>query len=88
MNYYVYYKIVPERLADVGAQVRQLFETLEKKTGVRGRWMHRRDDPTTYMEVYEGVKDERAFDALLEREGAKLGLQRKVERFISAETPA
>ena len=50
--------------------------------------MHRRDDPTTYMEVYEGVKDERAFEALLEREGARLGLQRKVERFISAETPA
>ena len=88
MNYYVYYKIAPERLSDVGAQVRQLFETLEKKTGIRGRWMHRRDDPTTYMEVYEGVKDERAFEALLEREGAKLGLQRKVERFISAEIPA
>ena len=88
MNYYVYYKIAPERLSDVGARVRQLFETLEKKTGIRGRWMHRRDDPTTYMEVYEGVKDERAFEALLEREGAKLGVQRKVERFISAETPA
>jgi hypothetical protein len=40
------------------------------------------------MEVYEGVRDERSFEALLEREGAKLGLARKVERFISAETPA
>ncbi len=69
--------------------MQQPFSKLWKsKTGIRGRWMHRRDDPTTYMEVYEGVKDERAFEALLEREGAKLGLQRKVERFISAETPA
>jgi len=44
------------------------------------------------MEVYEGVKEDEetlaAFSALLEREGAKLGLPRKVERFISAETPA
>jgi hypothetical protein len=46
--------------------------------------MRRRDDPTTYMEVYEGVKDEAAFEALLEREGAKLGVPRRLERFICA----
>jgi hypothetical protein len=40
------------------------------------------------MEVYEDVRDERGFEALLEREGARLGMNRKVERFISAETPA
>jgi len=40
------------------------------------------------MEVYEGVKDEAAFEALLEGEGARLGVPRKIERFISAETPA
>ena len=88
MNYYVYYKVSPDRLDTIRAQVQGLFSEIQRTTGVRGRWMHRRDDPTTYMEVYEGVKDERAFEALLEREGAKLGLQRKVERFISAETPA
>jgi ribosomal protein L20A (L18A) len=57
---------------------------MERETGVRGRWMHRRDDPSTYMEVYEGVKDEAAFEALLEREGSKLGVPRKLERFVSA----
>jgi hypothetical protein len=44
--------------------------------------MRRRDDSTTYMEVYEDVTDERGFEALLEREGAKLGVQRKLERFV------
>jgi len=40
------------------------------------------------MEVFENVKDEAKFEALLAREGGRFGVQRKVERFISAETPA
>lgn len=46
--------------------------------------MHRRDDPVTYMEVYEGVKDSGAFEAVLARESASLGLQRRTELFVSA----
>jgi len=46
--------------------------------------MRRRDEPSTYMEVYEDVADERAFEALLERESAPLGLDRHVERFQCA----
>ena len=88
MNYYVYYKVSPEQLGTVRSAVRTLFAAAEKTFGVRGRWMRRRDDPSTYMEVFEGVKDEAGFEALLQAEGAKLGVQRKVERFISAETPA
>ena len=78
----------PARLAELRAGVERLFAAIERECGVRGRWMHRRDDPTTYMEVYEDVKDAARFDTVLEREGAKLGLPRKVERFISAEKPA
>jgi hypothetical protein len=88
LNYYVYYKIAPAQLAALRRLVGELFTEVERQTGVRGRWMRRRDDPSTYMEVYEGVKDAGAFEALLEREGAKLGLARKLECFISAETPA
>ena len=57
---------------------------MERECGVRGRWMHRRDDPATYMEVYEGVKDEKSFETVLERESARMGVQRRVERFVSA----
>lgn len=84
MNYYVYYRVSPDRLSALRPLVDALFSKIEKQCGVRGRWMHRRDDPTTYMEVYEGVNQEREFESLLEREGAKLGVQRKVERFVSA----
>ena len=88
MNYYVYYKISPDQLQALRPRVQDLFRKAKLDFGVDARWMRRRDDPATYMEVYEGVKDEAPFEALLEREGAKLGVQRKVERFISAETPA
>jgi Domain of unknown function (DUF4936) len=74
----------PARLAELRAAVERLFGALERECGVRGRWMHRRDDPTTYMEVYEGVKDTAAFERVLEREGAKLGVQRRTERFVCA----
>ena len=88
MNYYVYYKVSPAQLEQVRPRVQDLFRRAKLDFGVTGRWMRRRDDPSTYMEVYEDVGDETGFEALLEREGAKLGVPRKVERFISAETPA
>jgi hypothetical protein len=88
LNYYVYYRLSPEAVADMRGKVRALFDLVEQQFGIRGRWMRRRDDPTTYMEVYEGIRDERAFDALLERFGATVKISRRVERFISAETPA
>jgi hypothetical protein len=84
LNYYVYYKVATERVNETREAVQTLFTVIEKQFGVRGRWMRRRDDPTTYMEVYEGIQDERGFEALLEREGGKLGLARKVERFVCA----
>jgi hypothetical protein len=71
-------------VAEVSAGVERLFGVVERECGVRGRWMHRRDDATTYMEVYEGVKNDAAFQALLERDGAKLGVPRKLEVFKDA----
>jgi hypothetical protein len=83
-NYYVYYRIDAARVGVVRVEIENLFGKIKKEFGIRGRWMHRRDEPTTYMEVYEGVRDERAFEALLERETAKLKLERKIERFVCA----
>ena len=88
MNYYVYYKVDAERLGVLESSVKGLFLKVERQFGIRGRWMRRRDDPSTYMEVYEGVRDAAAFDAFLEKEIRIPGIERRVERFISAETPA
>ena len=84
MNYYVYYKVDPKRLPELRERIAHLFAVIERECGVRGRWMHRRDDPATYMEVYEDVEDTAQFEAVLSRESAGLGLQRRTELFVSA----
>lgn len=83
-SYYIYYRVQADRVAALQDEVRNLFRVVQAATGVRGRWMRRRDEPATYMEVYEDVRDEEAFEALLGRESAKLGLERHVERFVCA----
>ena len=81
-NYYVYYRIDAGQLDVLRLSVEALFKVIKRETGVRGRWMCRRDDPATYMEVYEGVRDAAAFEALLERECKGFGVQRRNEIFI------
>ena len=87
-NYYVYYRIEPGLLESFRPRIEKLFEKIQDTAGVRGRWLRRRDDPSTYMEVYEGVSDEKSFEAILEREGAALGVARKTETFIHVPDPA
>jgi len=81
-NYYVYYRVEPARLVTLRTDIDVLLGRIQKESGIRGRWLRRRDDPATYMEVYEGVTDDGKFEDLLEREAAALGLERRVERFI------
>jgi hypothetical protein len=88
LNYYVYYKVDSARLPGLRVSVEQLFKAVKAQFNIQGRWMRRRDDPSTYMEVYEGVTDPEAFEALMEKETGTIDLERRVERFISAETPA
>ena len=84
MNYYLYYRRDPASAGSSRAKVQAIFDAIERGVGVRGRWMRRRDDASTFMEVYEGVQDVGTFEALLTTEGARLGVERKVERFVSA----
>ena len=91
VHYYVYYRV----RADVGhedaeATVRAMQAALERRTGVAGRLMERRDDAVTWMEVYEGVADPQAFEAALRIETDEYrvasivepGSARHTERFI------
>lgn len=83
-SYYVYYRVEPARLEALRAAVNDLFAAVEKASGVHGRWMRRPDGSGTCMEIYEDVRDEAAFEAVLERASSGLGLERHIERFVRA----
>jgi Domain of unknown function (DUF4936) len=73
LSYYVYYKVPRENAERARAAVESLQRDLAASTGVRGRLLRRRDDETTWMEIYEDVRDaarlEAALDELARRHG-------------------
>ena len=65
-GYYIYYRILADRADEARRVVGALQADVLKETGVQGRHLHRRDDPSTWMEIYEGIADEVAFHGALE----------------------
>ncbi len=78
-NYYVYYRVNPAKVEELRRAIVALFEAIARECGVQGRWLRRRDDPTTYMEVYEGIPDAAQFSARLASEIERLGFGRLLE---------
>jgi len=73
---YSYYRIVPERRAEARAAVYALFAAVAQNHDVQGRWMRRRDDPQTHMEIYSDIEDVDALLAFIRRECERTGFAR------------
>lgn len=73
---YVYYKVDPERLQDLRDAVVRLLASIERETGVHGRWERKFDDSATYMEVYPHIPNIPGFQNLLARECDRLQFER------------
>lgn len=65
LSYYVYYKVPARSSDEARAAVGALQRELAEATGSTGRLLRRRDDPTTWMEVYENVPDPAQFEEKL-----------------------
>jgi len=76
IDVYVYYRVDPRALATSDATVSQVIREIEGRTGVRGEWMARLDDPGTRMEVYRGVSDLARFREVLGECATRAGLAR------------
>ena len=63
LSYYIYYRVAQP--AQAQTLVRDLQTALKSRTGIAGRLLRKRDDPTTWMEVYEGVEEPDAFEQCL-----------------------
>jgi len=90
-SYYIYYKVPPENAQRARAAVSAIQQELSHLMGIGGRLLHRRDDASTWMEIYESVADTRRFESelaeLVERHGLQAllaaGSSRKQEIFGS-----
>ena len=90
-SYYIYYRVPAENAVRARTAVSALQRELSEITGIGGRLLRRRDDETTWMEIYENVPDAARFEAeiaaLVERHGLGAllvpGSSRKQEVFRS-----
>jgi hypothetical protein len=64
-SYYVYYRVPSANVGRARAAVDALQRELSAATGIAGRLLRRRDDESTWMEIYENVPDGARFEAKL-----------------------
>ena len=63
LSYYIYYRVTAP--AQARKLVRHIQSALKSETGVDGRLLTKRDDPSMWMEIYEGVGDGGKFEQAL-----------------------
>ena len=90
VHYYVWYRVHGNQ-ADAQRVIAALQDDVAARTAVRGRVLVRRDDPATWMEIYEGVSAPEAFErelaaAVVHHGAAAMAHQgaRHVEAFVAA----
>jgi hypothetical protein len=91
-SYFIYYRVAPRHIHDFAKVVSEIQARLRLATGVSGRLLRRDDATDTWMEVYEDVGEQTAFEAELERAVADAkfdtlladGALRHTERFVGA----
>ena len=79
-HYYIYYRVADDD-TETETQVRAMQTRLACRSGVSGRLLKRRDDPHTWMEIYENVGDSIDF----ERQLARAVSEFDVDMFLAAD---
>jgi len=93
-HYYIYYRVADDDV-ETETQVRAMQARLACRSGVSGRLLKRRDDPHTWMEIYENVADSIDFERQLARAVSEFDVdmflagdgRRVTERFAGDITP-
>lgn len=89
IDYYIYYRIESGSEQALTEALGSMQASLQAATGVPGRFRRRLDDPHTWMEIYEGVSNQRLFELELGCHVKQYGLEthlaepavRHLERF-------
>lgn len=75
-SYYVYYRVDAAQTTACAQAAAAVMQAVHAKTGLRGRLLKKRNEPLLWMEIYEGVSDEAAFEWELAEAVAQAGLLR------------
>jgi len=89
-HYYIWYRVAGD-FVDARAAVAAVVRDVGLNSGVAGRVLVRRDDPRTWMEIYENVVDMQRFEQALATATVRHDVarfaedgQRHVEPFVAA----
>ena len=87
---YAYYRIDPAQEAAAAERIDALLTMMAAHCGAAPRRFHRCDDPSLWMEVYEGIAGYAAFSAALEAAVGELGCAAFIqgERHLECFSPA
>jgi hypothetical protein len=91
-SYYIYYRVAAGHEAACAQRVAGLMALIARETGIAGRVLKKRREPLLWMEVYENVPDEAAFERALAQavaaakadECLQAGSSRRIECFECA----
>lgn len=61
-SYYIYYRVDAGKAGACAVAVEFLLDAMQRRTGIRGRMLKKRNEPLLWMEIYEGVEDEAKFE--------------------------
>lgn len=64
-HYYIYYRIQPKFTAAIETAIQRMQLEIKAQLGITGRLLKKRDDPELWMEVYENVAENAAFEEVL-----------------------
>jgi len=61
-SYYIYYRVDAAKTGSCAVAVAYVLDAVQRKTGVQGRVLKKRNEPLLWMEIYEHVTDEAGFE--------------------------
>ena len=74
-NFYIYYRVDPQKAGACEPLIQQLFAAVRQATGIQGRLLRKHGEPNLWMEVYEGIADEAKFEWELAEIAGRLKVQ-------------
>lgn len=94
IHYYIYYRVKDDD-AETETQIRAMQARLACRSNINGRLLKRRNDSSTWMEIYENVADSIHFEHQLARTVSEFdvdmflasGGQRVIECFVGDDVP-